>query len=106
MVICFYQKGPSYFFLRLAAYFSKTRGCEVWDIDNNKYYDLSLMGVGTNILGYNNKRVDSEVFKAIKNGNMSTLNCKEEVLLAEKLIEINPWAQMVKFEELEVKLML
>ena len=29
--------------------------------------------------------------------NMSTLNCSEEVLLAERLIEINPWAQMVRF---------
>jgi glutamate-1-semialdehyde aminotransferase len=28
---------------------------------------------------------------------MSTLNCPEEVYLAEKLIEINPWAAMVRF---------
>ena len=27
---------------------------------------------------------------------MSTLNCPEEVKLAEKLIEINPWADMVR----------
>ena len=27
---------------------------------------------------------------------MSTLNCPEEVALAEKLVEINPWAQMVR----------
>ena len=33
----------------------------------------------------------------IKNGNMSTLNCPEEVLLAEKLIHINPWADMVRY---------
>jgi len=37
------------------------------------------------------------VFKAIKDGNMSTLNCPEEVYLAEKLIELHPWADMVKF---------
>ena len=28
---------------------------------------------------------------------MSTLNCKEEIILAEKLIELHPWADMVKF---------
>ena len=28
---------------------------------------------------------------------MSTLNCPEEVFLAEKLIEMHPWAEMVRF---------
>ena len=69
----------------------------VWDLDNKKYYDLSLMAVGTNVLGYSNKSVDTAVHSAIHKGNMSTLNCKEEVELAEKLIEIHPWAQMAKF---------
>lgn len=77
-------------------YFKKTRGCEVWDTDNNKYYDLSLMGVGTNTLGYSNNHVNQMVKKVIKLGNMSTLNCPEEVLLAEKLIELHPWAKKVK----------
>ena len=78
------------------AYFSKTKGCEIWDLDNNNF-DLSLMGVGTNILGYSNNKVDKAVYKIIKTGNLSTLNCKEEVILAEKLIKIHPWADMVKF---------
>ena len=43
------------------------------------------MGVGTNILGYANDEVDDEVVKNIKKGNMSTLNCSEEVHLAERL---------------------
>ena len=55
------------------------------------------MAVGTNVLGYSNKSVDTAVHSAIHKGNMSTLNCKEEVELAEKLIEIHPWAQMAKF---------
>ena len=33
----------------------------------------------------------------VRNGNLSTLNCPEEVYLAEKLIEMNPWADMVRF---------
>ena len=28
---------------------------------------------------------------------MSTLNCPEEVYLAEKMIEIHPWFEMIKF---------
>ena len=48
-------------------YYKKTNGCEIEDIDGNTYYDLSLMGVGTNILGYRNKTVDKKVIKVIKN---------------------------------------
>ena len=33
----------------------------------------------------------------VETGNMSTLNCPEEVHLAEKLVELHPWADMVKF---------
>jgi len=79
------------------SYFSKAKGCEVWNLDNHKYIDMCIMGIGTNTLGYGNDEVDNAVLSAIKNGNMSTLNCPEEVELAEKLIEINPWADMVRF---------
>ena len=79
------------------AYFSKSKGCYVWDLEGNKYIDMSLMGVGTNILGYGNSYVDNEVRKVVEKGNMSTLNCPEEVLLAEKLVDLHPWSEMVKF---------
>jgi glutamate-1-semialdehyde aminotransferase len=79
------------------AYFSKAKGCTVWDLDGNAYRDLSIMGIGTNTLGYGHDEVDEAVMQTIKSGNMSTLNCPEEVWLAEKLIEINPWAAMVRF---------
>jgi glutamate-1-semialdehyde 2,1-aminomutase len=78
------------------AYFSKTKGCKVWDLDGNEYIDMSIMGIGTNILGYSNQEVDDAVRKTIDAGNMSTFNCPEEVYLAEKLIEIHPWADMVR----------
>ena len=78
-------------------YFTKTKGCHVWDLDKKKYIDFSLMGVGTNILGYSNSEVDSAVSKTIRNGNMSTLNAPEEVALAENLVEMHPWASMVRF---------
>jgi glutamate-1-semialdehyde 2,1-aminomutase len=79
------------------AYFSKAKGCQVWDLDGNKYTDMSIMGVGTNILGYGHPEVDDAVRRTIDAGNMSTFNCPEEVLLAEKLIELHSWADMVRF---------
>ena len=79
------------------AYFSKSKGCKVWDLDGKEYIDMSIMGIGTNTLGYGHPEVDEAVIKTVKDGNMSTLNCPEEVYLAEKLIELHPWADMVRF---------
>jgi glutamate-1-semialdehyde 2,1-aminomutase len=79
------------------AYFSKAKGCRVWDLDGNEYLDMSLMGIGTNVLGYGDDEVDAAVRAVVDGGNLSTLNCPEEVLLAERLVEINPWADMVRF---------
>ena len=79
------------------AYFSEAKGCNIIDLDGNNLIDMSIMGIGTNSLGYGNSYVDSAVIKTVKKGNMSTLNCPEEVSLAEKLIEMNPWADMVRF---------
>ena len=70
----------------------KLKGCLVTDLDNKKYYDLSTMSVGTNSLGYSNSKVDSAVKKVINNGNISTLNCPEEVYLA-KTCKITYWAK-------------
>ena len=79
------------------AYFSKSKGCKVWDLDGNEYIDMSIMGIGTNTLGYGHPEVDEAVIKTVKDGNMSTFNCPEEVYLAEKLVELHPWADMVRF---------
>jgi len=78
------------------AYFSKAKGCKVWDLDGNVYTDMSIMGIGTNVLGYGHPEVDDAVRKTVDVGNMSTLNCPEEVYLAEKLVELHPWADMVR----------
>ena len=77
-------------------YFSKAKGCKVWDLDGVEYLDLSIMGIGTNILGYGDEKVDNAVREVVSMGNMSTLNCPEEVYLAEKLVELHPWADMVR----------
>ena len=79
------------------AYYSKVKGCEVWDLDGNKYIDMVSSGIGACTLGHADPDVDDAVIQAIKCGNMSTLNVPEEVELAELLCEIHPWAEMVRY---------
>jgi len=78
-------------------YYKKAKGIEIWDMDNNKYYDYSIMGIGACNLGYANYDVDKAVKEAVDNGSASTFNSFEEVDLAEKLLELHPWAAKVRF---------
>ena len=92
------SKRPEMFAPNLwPTYYSKAKGCNVWDLENKKYLDMSLMSVGTNILGYSNSFVDNAVIKTIKSSNMSSLNCSEEVHLSEKLIDMHKHFDMVKY---------
>ena len=79
------------------AYYEKAKGCQVWDLDENEYIDASYMGIGSCILGYADDDVNAAVNEVIANGNMTTLNPKEEVELAELLTTIHPWADMARF---------
>ena len=79
------------------AYYSRAKGVQVWDLDGKAYTDMSIMSVGACILGYADDEVDAAVIDAIQRGVASTLNCPEEVELAELLIKLHPWAQMVRY---------
>ena len=93
-----FSKNPDLFLPgKWPAYFSKAKGCSVWDLDNNRYNDVSFMGVGTNILGYSHPDIERKVNKIVKSGTMSTLNSIEEILLAEKLVSLHPWSEMAMF---------
>jgi glutamate-1-semialdehyde 2,1-aminomutase len=78
-------------------YFDSAKGVIVNDLDGNSYVDMAQMGIGSAILGYSNDRVNKKVKAAIDNGINTTLNAPEEVLLAEKLLDLNPFAGGVKF---------
>lgn len=92
------SKRPEMFLPDLwPAYYSKAKGCEVWDLDGKKYLDMSYMGIGACVLGYADQDVNKAVSQAVKNGSMTTLNAPEEVELAGELIKMHPWAQMVRF---------
>lgn len=79
------------------AYYKKASGCELWDLDGNKYTDMSFMGIGACTIGYADKDVDAAVLKTVKTGNMSTLNPPEDVELAKTLLGLHPWANMVRY---------
>ncbi|MFX1443656.1 MAG: aminotransferase class III-fold pyridoxal phosphate-dependent enzyme [Promethearchaeota archaeon] len=79
------------------SYYKKAQGVEIWDLDGNKFIDMTIMGVAACILGYADPDVDTAVINAIKNGSMSTLNCPEEIELAELLIKLHPWADAVRY---------
>ncbi|MFH1261640.1 MAG: aminotransferase class III-fold pyridoxal phosphate-dependent enzyme [Candidatus Micrarchaeota archaeon] len=79
------------------SYYSKAKGINVWDLDGARYRDMSNMGIGTCILGYADPDVNKAVINAVKSASMTTLNCPEEVELAEKLLKLTPWAQMVRY---------
>lgn len=91
------SKNPENYSKNWPSYFEKAKGCYIWSIDNEKFIDFSYMGIGTNILGYSNAKIDNQVKKIINKGTMSTLNCVEEVSLSKKLIEMHKWSSMCKF---------
>ena len=92
----FSKRSELYLPYKWPAYFTKAKRINVWDLKGNKYLDM-FCAVGTSILGYGNEKVNKSVLKNIENGNMSTLNCPEEVLLAKTIIKHHSWASMAKF---------
>lgn len=79
------------------SYYSRSKGCSVWDLDGNEFLDFSYMGIGACILGYSDPDVNEAVVNAVQQGSMTTLNAPEEVELARLLIELHPWAEMARF---------
>jgi len=79
------------------AYYSNAKGCRVWDLDGREYIDMSIMAVGACILGYADEDIDTAVIESIHKGVNSSLNCPEEVELAEALIDLHPWFDMVRY---------
>lgn len=82
---------------RWPAYYQSAHGCEIVDLDGNRFLDMSLMGIGSCLLGYADPAVTAAVQQRVANGAMCTLNPPEEVELAERLLELHPWARQARF---------
>ncbi len=78
-------------------YYSRAKGVEIWDLDGNRYIDMSIAGIGANVLGYADPDVNAAVIAAVESGSSCSLNCPEEIELADLLCEIHPWAEMARF---------
>lgn len=92
------SKRPDMFSLGVwPGYYSKAKGSTVWDVDGKEYLDMSIGGIGACVLGYADDEVDEAVVRSIRNGVACSLNCPEEVELAEMLCQAHPWAEMVRY---------
>ena len=78
-------------------YYDSAQGAHVVDADGRRFADFAHCGVGTCTLGFADPDVNQAVIEAVQSGSMSTLNPAEDVALAELLIELHPWAEMVRY---------
>ncbi len=85
-----YPRGVSPFFIE------KGKGSKVWDVDGNEYIDF-VNSLASVTLGYCDKDVDKAVQDQMKNGVTFSLPHTLEMEVAEKLIEIIPCAEKVRF---------
>ncbi|OGI17036.1 MAG: aminotransferase class III [Candidatus Melainabacteria bacterium RIFOXYA12_FULL_32_12] len=85
-----FPQGVSPYFIQ------KAQGSKVWDIDGNEYTDFMSSLAALN-LGYNDSDVVYAVKKQLEEGTIFSLPHPIEVQVAEKIIEMVPCAEMVRF---------
>ncbi len=85
-----YPYGASPYFIE------KGKGSRVWDLDGNEYIDFVNALLCVNI-GYCNQEVDAAVIEQMKNGVSFTLPHRLETEVAEKIKDLVPCAEMVRF---------
>ena len=92
-----FSKGPLLFVQGVAPNFvARAEGAQVWDVDGNRYLDF-ILGLGPIILGHCNPAVDEAVRAQMGRGMSFSLPTPLEVELAERLCELIPCAEMVRF---------
>lgn len=77
-------------------FIERGRGSRVWDVDGNEYIDFvnSLLSIS---LGYQDPDVRKAVDAQLDEGTIFSLPHPIEVKVAEKLVEMVPCAEMVRF---------
>jgi glutamate-1-semialdehyde 2,1-aminomutase len=92
-------KGPTQWSEGIAPRFlERGRGARVWDVDGNEYLDL-VMGVGPVILGYCSPKVDDAIRRQLDRGITFSLPSPLEVEVAERVRELVPGAERVRFSK-------
>jgi glutamate-1-semialdehyde 2,1-aminomutase len=77
-------------------YFASGNGCRLTDVDGNEYIDFSSSN-GASMLGFNHPAINEAVQKALALGTITTQETEFHVELAEKLRQILPGAERVRF---------
>ncbi|MGE4064682.1 MAG: aminotransferase class III-fold pyridoxal phosphate-dependent enzyme [Rhodospirillaceae bacterium] len=77
-------------------FLERGRGGRVWDVDGNEYVDL-VCGLLPVVLGYCDPDVDRAITDQLSRGISFSLATELETQLAERLVEIIPCAQAVRF---------
>jgi glutamate-1-semialdehyde 2,1-aminomutase len=77
-------------------FIKKAKGCSAWDLDGNRYIDL-VNSLAAITLGYRDPSVDKAVRKQIKSGTIFSLPGKLEYEVAEKIVDLVPSAELVRF---------
>ncbi|BBI31778.1 aminotransferase class III-fold pyridoxal phosphate-dependent enzyme [Cohnella abietis] len=92
-----FSKSKTHYPLEVSPYFiERGHGSHVWDADGNEYIDF-VNSLGAVTLGYVDPYVDAQVRSQMDNGVSFSLPHKLEMLVAEKLVELIPCAEMVRF---------
>ncbi|MCR5688364.1 MAG: glutamate-1-semialdehyde 2,1-aminomutase [Lachnospiraceae bacterium] len=73
-----------------------TKGVYAWDVDGNKFLDYG-MACRSVTVGYGFERISDAAIEQIRRGNTATKASKVEVDAAERLVNLIPWIDMVKF---------
>jgi glutamate-1-semialdehyde 2,1-aminomutase len=75
---------------------TRARGAKLWDVDGYEYVDL-VNSLAAITVGYKNKTVDRAVRQQLKKGVIFSLPGTLEFEVAEKICELVPSAEMVRF---------
>lgn len=92
-----FSKSKTQYPFGVSPYFiQRGQGSHVWDVDSNEFVDF-INGLCSINLGYNDPDVTTAVRNQLEDGVIFTLPHQLEMLVAEKLVEMIPSAEMVRF---------
>jgi glutamate-1-semialdehyde 2,1-aminomutase len=92
-----FSKSKTQYPLGVSPYFiERAQGSRVWDVDGNEYIDL-INSLAAVTLGYNDPDVTQAVQAQLQQGTIFSLPHPIETIVAEKIVEVVPCAEMVRF---------
>lgn len=91
-----YSRSDDSYPITFPSILEKGEGCYVWDVEGNKYLDYG-MALRAVTIGYNEKSISDAAYAQILNGNNLTRASMIEVEAAERLCNLIPHVDMVKF---------